>query len=73
MPARHIMDHSSWVGKGSDGTVYPAGAKMKRVESDGSGFGSLNNYEDDNEAIVRQQKMNTTKVHGHPQKAGHRN
>ena len=73
MGGRRIDDHSSWVGKGSDGVVYPAGAKMKKVESDTSGFGGLSTYEDDNAAIVRQQRMNTTKVHGHPQKAGYRN
>ncbi len=73
MSGRSIVDHSSWVGKGSDGVVYPAGAKMKRVESDTSGFGGLSHYEDDNEAIVSQQRMNTKKVHGHAQKPGHRN
>jgi hypothetical protein len=68
-----INDHKSWIGSGSDGTVFPAGAKMKRVDSDTTGFGGLSQYEDTNEKIVAQQKMNTTKVHGHPQKAGYRN
>lgn len=74
MPAaRPINDHKSWIGAGKDGVVYPAGAKMERVSSDKDGFGGLSNYEDDNEAIVKQQKMNTAKVHSHPRKDGHRN
>lgn len=72
MSGRKINDHSSWVGKGSNGVVYPSGAKMKSASS-AEGFGSLNHYEDTSDAIKSQQMANKSKVHGHPQKAGHRN
>lgn len=72
MAGRQISDHGSWVGKGKNGVVFPDGAKHKQ-ESDASGFGGLNHYEDTTEAIEAQQNMNKSKVHGHPQKHGHRN
>jgi len=72
MSGRRIDDHSSWIGKGKDGVVYPTGAKMMK-ESQASSFGGLSHYEDTTESIKSQQNMNTSKVHGHPQKVGHRN
>ena len=72
MAGRRIDDHSSWIGKGSDGVVYPQGAKMKKVES-AEGFGALGKYEDTNETIVSQQEMAKRKVHSHPHKPGTRN
>lgn len=72
MAGRSIHDHSSWVGKGSNGVVFPSGAKMKS-ESSAEGFGGLSHYEDTTETIKSQQEMAKKKVHGHPQKAGHRN
>jgi hypothetical protein len=72
MAGRKISDHSFWAGKGANSSVFPMGAKTKD-ESSAEGFGSLANYEDTTEAIKRQQEMNKSKVHGHPQKPGHRN
>ncbi len=72
MSGRKINDHSSWVGKGSNGVVFPSGAKMKSASS-AEGFGALGTYEDTSEAIKSQQEMNKKKVHGHPQPSGHRN
>ena len=72
MAGRAINDHSSWMGKGSNGSVFPMGAKVKN-ESSAEGFGGMSHYEDTTEAIKEQQEMNKRKVHGHPQKAGHRN
>ena len=72
MAGRKINDHSSWVGKGSNGVVFPSGAKMKS-ESSAEGFGGLSHYEDTTETIKSQQMMNKSKVNSHPQKAGHRN
>lgn len=72
MGGRHINDHASWVGKGSDGVVFPSGAKMKK-EHGAEGFGALSYYEDTNETIVRQQDMAKKKVHGHPRKDLNRN
>jgi hypothetical protein len=69
---RKIEDHAFWAGSHGKGTVMPDGAKTKEVGS-ADGFGSLSHYEDTNETIVSQQKMNSSKVHGHPQKPGHRN
>lgn len=72
MAGRSINDHSFWAGKGSNGSVFPMGAKSKAVSSN-EGAGSLNKYEDTEEAIKAQQKMGIGKAKGHPQKAHHRN
>lgn len=72
MGGQKINDHSSWMGSKGKGTVMPDGAKTKSVNS-AEGFGELNHYEDTNETIVSQQEMAKKKVHGHPQKVGHRN
>lgn len=72
MAGRKIDDHSSWVGKGSNGSVFPMGAKVKN-ESSAEGVGSLDKYEDTTEAIKSQQEMNKRKAQSHAQKAGYRN
>lgn len=72
MKGRRIDDHSSWIGAGSKGTVFPAGAKMKG-ESSAEGFGALAQYEDTTEAIKAQQEMNKKKVAAYPHKPGTRN
>ena len=72
MSGQKIDEHSSWMGGRSKGSVFPEGVKTKN-ESSAEGFGGLSHYEDTTEAIKSQQVMNKTKVHGHPQKPGHRN
>lgn len=72
MAGRKIDDHSFWAGGKSKGSVFPEGAKTKD-ESSAEGFGALSHYEDTTETIKSQQMMNKSKVHGHPQKPGHRN
>lgn len=72
MAGQKINDHGSWIGKGSNGVVYPTGAKMKS-ESSAEGFGGLSHYEDTTETIKSQQEMSKKKVHAHPMKAGMRN
>lgn len=72
MGGKSISDHSFWAGKGSNGSVFPMGAKTKD-ESSAEGFGALAHYEDTTETIKSQQEMAKKKVHGHPQKVGHRN
>ena len=68
-----INDHSSWIGKGSNGTVYPAGAKMKNVASE-EGAGAAMNYQDTVVAINAAQKAAAGKVKSHPMKQpGYRN
>lgn len=69
MGGRKINDHSSWIGKGSDGTVFPMGVKLKG-ESSAEGVGSVGKYEDTSEAIKGVQEMSKKKVHGHAQKPG---
>ncbi len=71
MAGRRIDDHSSWIGKGSGGVVFPMSAKMMG-ESEANAFGGLGHYEDTTEAIKAQQNLNVKKVHGHPHKAGTR-
>lgn len=70
MSGMKITDHKFFGGSGSP--KFPMGNKMKD-ESSAGGFGALSQYEDTTDAIKRQQEMNKSKVHGHPQKAGHRN
>lgn len=73
MGGRRIDDHSSpWGSKGKD-SVFPDGPHKCKDESSAEGFGALSHYEDTTEAIKSQQEMNKRKVHGHPQKPGHRN
>jgi len=68
-----IDDHSSPWGKKGKASVFPDGPHKEIDESSANGFGGLSHYEDTTEAIKAQQMMNTKKVHGHPQKIGHRN
>jgi hypothetical protein len=72
MAGRKIDDHGSWIGSGSKESPLPMQSKMKQ-ESSAEGFGALAHYEDTTETIKSQQEMAKKKVHGHPQKAGHRN
>jgi hypothetical protein len=69
---RKISDHSSWVGKGSKGSVFPMGVKTKN-ESSAEGAGSVSKYEDTTETIKSQQQMGISKAKAHPMKPGHRN
>ncbi len=72
MAGKRIDDHSSWIGKGSDGTVFPMGVKLKG-ESSAEGAGALNKYEDTTEAIKSQQVASKAKVAAYPHKPGTRN
>ena len=72
MAGRRIDDHSFWAGKGSNGSVFPMGAKVKN-ESSAEGAGSVSKYEDTTEAIKSQQQMGIGKAKSHPMKSGHRN
>lgn len=72
MSGRKIDDHESWIGKGSKGVVYPAGAKMKEV-SPSEGAGSVGKYEDTEMAIKSQQQMSKKKIAAHAPKDEYRN
>lgn len=67
-----IDDHSFWAGKGSNGSVFPMGAKVKN-ESSAQGAGSLNRYEDTTETIKAQQMAGIDKIKSHPMKPNTRN
>jgi len=69
---KRIDDHSFWAGKGSNGSVFPMGAKTKS-ESSAEGAGTLSKYEDTTETIKSQQQMGISKAKSHPQKPLHRN
>lgn len=69
---KRINDHSFWAGKGSNGSVFPMGAKVKG-ESSAEGVGGISNYPDTTEKVKSQQEMNKSKVNSHPQKPLHRN
>lgn len=70
MSGRKITDHKFFAGSGSP--QFPKGVHTKD-ESSAEGVGGLSHYEDTTETIKAQQEMNKKKVHGHPQKEGHRN
>ncbi len=72
MSGRRIDDHSSWMGKGSNGSVFPMGAKVKN-ESSAEGAGAVSKYEDTTETIKDQQEMSIGKAKSHPMKSGYRN
>ena len=65
-----IDHHGFFAGSGSP--RFPKGVHTKDYSSE-EGFGALMQYEDTSEKIKEQQVMNKSKVHGHPQKPGHRN
>lgn len=67
MAGQKINDHSSWVGKGSKGVVYPAGAKMKQ-ESGAEGAGEVMKYEDTADAIRASQQECVKKIKARPMK-----
>jgi len=69
---QRIDDHSSWVGKGSKGVVFPSGAKMKS-ESSAEGAGAENDYEDTTEKVKAQQMAGVGKIKGRPMKPLYRN
>jgi len=71
MAGRMINDHSSWIGKGSKGKVYPDGAKMKQEHS-AEGAGAIMDYPDTTEKIRRDQEMGEGKIKGRPMKPGYR-
>jgi hypothetical protein len=58
---QRIDDHSSWIGAGPSGVVYPAGAKMKRMDS-AEGAGAVTEYEDTSERIRAMQDANIRKA-----------
>jgi hypothetical protein len=70
--AKRIDDHSFWAGKGSDGSVFPMGAKTK-MESSADGAGGLNEYWDTTEKIKGRQEMGQSKIKSHPVKPGYTN
>lgn len=71
MAGRRIDDHSSWMGKGSGGSVLPVGAKMKQ-ETSAEGAGAVAKYEDTTETIKAQQEMGIREAKARPLKANHR-
>jgi hypothetical protein len=71
MSGRKINDHSSWMGKGSNGSVFPMGAKVKN-ESSAEGAGSVMQYEDTTEAIKSQQQKSVSQAKSKPMKPGFR-
>lgn len=72
MAGRKITDHGSWIGKGSQGSVFPMGVKTK-MESSAEGAGAEMDYEDTTEKIKSQQEMGKKKAMSHPQKPAYRN
>ena len=70
---QRIDSHANWTGAAPKGEVFARGPSKVKQEMHADGFGALNNYEDTNEEIVRQQKMNSQKVASHPRKPLHRN
>jgi hypothetical protein len=67
MAGRKINDHSSWVGKGSNGSVFPMGAKVNN-ESSAEGAGSVMKYEDTTEAIKATQVESVKQLKSKPMK-----
>jgi hypothetical protein len=72
MAGRRIDDHKSWIGAGSNGSVFPMGAKVK-AESSAEGAGGVSMYEDTTETIKKQQEMNISKAKSHGMKTSYRN
>ncbi len=71
MSGQRIDDHSSWVGKGKAGEVFPDGAKRKEERS-AEGAGGIMDYPDTTEAIRRDQVAGEAKMRSKPMKPGYR-
>jgi hypothetical protein len=72
MAGRRIDDHSSWIGSGSNGTVFPQGVKLKS-ESSAEGAGSIGMYEDTTQSIKTCQEMGVKKIKSQKPKEYYRN
>lgn len=72
MGGQKINDHSSWVGKGTKGSVFPEGVKTRQFNSS-EGAGELNTYEDTSEAIRKSQEHNKQKIRSNAPKPMYRN
>lgn len=71
MRGRRIDDHEFWAGGRSKASVFPEGAKSKEL-SEVEGCGYLDNYEDSEEAIAKQQRESVSKAERHDQREGYR-
>lgn len=69
---QRINDHGFWAGRGSNGSVFPMGAKIK-AESSAEGAGKVGKYEDTTQAIKSVQEKGVSKIKSHPMKDGYRN
>ena len=72
MSGKRIDDHSFFAGKGSAKSVLPSEKKVMSYPNV-NGCGELSMYEDTDESIRHQQKMNVSKAKGHSQKAYYNN
>lgn len=72
MGGQKINDHKWWGGSGSNGSVFPMGAKTK-MESSAEGAGAVGEYEDTTAKIKSQQEKGISKAKGHSQKPMYRN
>jgi len=72
MSGRKINDHSSWMGKGANGSVFPMGAKTKN-ESSAEGAGAVMKYADTTEEIKSMQVAGAGQIKRRPLKPGTRN
>lgn len=74
MSGRRIDDHSSWMGKGSKGSVFPDGPHKVKEEKSAEGSGHVGDmYPDTTEKIHRDQMAGDSKIKGRPIKPGYRN
>lgn len=71
MGGQKIDDHASWVGKGSQGTVFPAGAKVKTYQSS-EGAAEVMRYEDSSEMIKGAQDKAKSQAKSLPMKEHYR-
>lgn len=71
MAGRKINDHSSWIGSGTNGSVFPEGVKVK-MDSSANGAGELNEYCDTTDKIKQCQDMGKGKINSNSMKPGYR-
>lgn len=67
MAGRKIDDHSFWAGGMSKESPLPTETKCKYFDSV-DGAGELMSYEDTNESLQNQQRMNVKKANSHKMK-----
>lgn len=69
--SRMLSDRKADIGSGRKGSVFPGEVHVKEMKS-ATGAGSMKNYPDTEQDVLRDQEGGIGKAKGRPQKTGYR-